>query len=60
MGKTALALNIVQNVALRAHKQIGGEPPSVAFFSLEMSKNSWFTVCYVLRPVSDNQRLRVR
>ena len=38
MGKTALALNIVQNVALRAHKVIGGEPRSVAFFSLEMSK----------------------
>lgn len=33
MGKTALALNIVQNVALRAHKQIGGEPRSVAFLA---------------------------
>ena len=34
MGKTALALNIVQNVALRAHKRVGGDPRSVAFFSL--------------------------
>ena len=36
MGKTALALNIAQNVALRGAKQ-GEEPKRVAFFSLEMS-----------------------
>ena len=36
MGKTALALNIAQNVALRGAKQ-GEEPKQVAFFSLEMS-----------------------
>ena len=36
MGKTALALNIAQNVALRGAKE--GEPPKrVAYFSLEMS-----------------------
>ena len=36
MGKTALALNIAQNVALRGEKE--GEPPKrVAYFSLEMS-----------------------
>lgn len=37
MGKTAFALNLVQNVALRAHNR-EGKPCSVAFFSLEMSK----------------------
>ncbi len=37
MGKTALALNIVENVALRGAK--GDEPPKrVIFFSLEMSR----------------------
>lgn len=37
MGKTALALNIVANVALRSHLKTESEPYSVAFFSLEMS-----------------------
>ncbi len=37
MGKTALALNIAENVALRGAK--AGEPPKrVIFFSLEMSR----------------------
>ena len=36
MGKTALALNIAQNVALRGAKE-GEDPKRVAFFSLEMS-----------------------
>ena len=36
MGKTSLALNIAQNVALRGAKD-GEEPKRVAFFSLEMS-----------------------
>ena len=37
MGKTALALNIAENVALRGAKD--GEPPKrVIFFSLEMSR----------------------
>ena len=38
MGKTAFALNVVQNVAIRAAKKVGGAPKTVAFFSLEMSK----------------------
>ena len=38
MGKTALALNIAQNVALRGAKP-GEEPKRVAFFSLEMSSD---------------------
>ncbi len=36
MGKTALALNIVTNVAIKSHK-------AVAFFSLEMSKDQLVT-----------------
>lgn len=59
MGKTALALNIVQNLALRAHKQIGGEPRSVAFFSLEMSKEQLVHRMLCAEAGIDSQRLRV-
>lgn len=59
MGKTALALNIVQNVALRAHKRIGGEPRSVAFFSLEMSKEQLVSRMLCAEASIDSQRLRV-
>ncbi len=59
MGKTALALNIVQNVALRAHKVIGGEPRSVAFFSLEMSKEQLVHRMLCAEAGIDSQRLRV-
>lgn len=59
MGKTALALNIVQNVALRAHKKIGGEPRSVAFFSLEMSKEQLVSRMLCAEASIDSQRLRV-
>lgn len=59
MGKTALALNIVQNVALRAHKQIGGEPRSVAFFSLEMSKEQLVHRMLCAEAGINSQRLRV-
>ena len=59
MGKTALALNIVQNVALRAHKAIGGEPRSVAFFSLEMSKEQLVNRMLCAEASIDSQRLRV-
>ena len=59
MGKTALALNIVQNVALRAHKKIGGEPCSVAFFSLEMSKEQLVNRMLCAEAGIDSQRLRV-
>jgi replicative DNA helicase len=38
MGKTALALNIAQNVALRGAAE-GEAPKRVAFFSLEMSRD---------------------
>ena len=59
MGKTALALNIVQNVALRAHKKIGGEQRSVAFFSLEMSKEQLVNRMLCAEAGIDSQRLRV-
>lgn len=59
MGKTALALNIVQNVALRAHKKVGGEPCSVAFFSLEMSKEQLVNRMLCAEANIDSQRLRV-
>lgn len=59
MGKTALALNIVQNVAMRAHKVIGGEPRSVAFFSLEMSKEQLVNRMLCAEAGIDSQRLRV-
>ncbi len=59
MGKTALALNIVQNVALRAHKKVGGEPRSVAFFSLEMSKEQLVNRMLCSEANIDSQRLRV-
>ncbi len=59
MGKTALALNIVQNVALRAHKKAGGEARSVAFFSLEMSKEQLVNRMLCAEAGIDSQRLRV-
>lgn len=59
MGKTALALNIVQNVALRAHQKIGGEPRSVAFFSLEMSKEQLVNRMLCAEAGIDSQRLRI-
>ena len=59
MGTTALALNIVQNVALRAHKRVGGDPRSVAFFSLEMSKEQLVNRMLCAEANIDSQRLRI-
>lgn len=59
MGKTAFALNVVQNVALRAHKKIGGNPCSVAFFSLEMSKEQLVNRMLCAEAGIDSQRLRI-
>lgn len=58
MGKTALALNIVTNVALRAHKRVGGKPRIVAFFSLEMSKEQLVNRMICAEGGIDSQRLR--
>lgn len=59
MGKTAFALNVVQNVALRAHKKVGGIPRSVAFFSLEMSKEQLVNRMLCAEANIDSQRLRI-
>ncbi|MDO4177890.1 MAG: replicative DNA helicase [Phascolarctobacterium sp.] len=59
MGKTALALNIASNVALKAHKKMGGEQKSVAIFSLEMSKEQLVNRMLCAEGQIDSQRLRV-
>lgn len=60
MGKTAFALNVVQNVALRAHKTMHrAEPCSVAFFSLEMSKEQLVSRMLCSEGQIDSQRLRI-
>lgn len=59
MGKTALALNIVQNVAFRAHERIGGEPRTVAFFSLEMSEEQLVNRMLCAEANIDSQRMRI-
>jgi replicative DNA helicase len=51
MGKTALALNIAQHVALRGQK-------TVAIFSLEMSKESLLTRLLCASARVDSQRFR--
>ncbi|MBR1975841.1 MAG: replicative DNA helicase [Phascolarctobacterium sp.] len=59
MGKTAFALNVVQNVALRAHKKLKKkEPYAVAFFSLEMSKEQLVNRMLCAEANIDSQRLR--
>lgn len=59
MGKTALALNIVQEVALRGHKEKGlNQPYNVAVFSLEMTKEQLFHRMLCAEAQIDSQRLR--
>lgn len=59
MGKTAFALNVVQNVAIRAEKKVGGAPKTVAFFSLEMSKEQLVQRMLCAEANIDSQRLRI-
>ena len=59
MGKTAFALNVVQNVAIRAAKKVGGAPKTVAFFSLEMSKEPLVQRMLCAEANIDSQRLRI-
>ena len=60
MGKTAFALNVVQNVALRAHTKMRRENPCcVAFFSLEMSKEQLVSRMICSEGGIDSQRMRV-
>ena len=57
MGKTALALNIAQNVAIRGSRE--GEPKKrVAFFSLEMSREQLVQRMLCSEADVDAQRLR--
>ena len=57
MGKTALALNIAQNVAIRGSKE--GEPKkTVAFFSFEMSEELLVQRMLCAEAEIDSQRLR--
>ena len=58
MGKTALALNIAQNVAIRGSRN--GEPKkTVAFFSFEMSEELLVQRMLCAEAEVDSQRLRV-
>lgn len=60
MGKTTLALNIVQNVALRSHWQSQRkEPYSVAIFSLEMSKEQLVSRMICSEGGINSQRFRI-
>lgn len=56
MGKTAFALNIVQNVGLRSRRD--GKPCTVAFFSLEMSKQQLVNRIICAEAGIDAQNLR--
>ncbi len=58
MGKTALALNIVANVAIRGAKQ-GEKPKSVAMFSLEMSQEQLVQRMLCSEARIDAQNLRL-
>ena len=57
MGKTALALNIAQNVALRG-AAAGEKPKRVAFFSLEMSRDQLVQRMICTEADVDMQELR--
>jgi replicative DNA helicase len=57
VGKTALALNIAQNVAISAHRP-GGIPRTVGIFSLEMSKEQLFLRMLTSEARIDSHRLR--
>jgi replicative DNA helicase len=58
MGKTALALNIVANVAIRGAKP-GEKPKSVAMFSLEMSQEQLVQRMLCSEARIDAQNLRL-
>ena len=59
MGKTALALNIAQNVALRAPRRVGGDLRTVAFFSLEMSEEQLVNRMLCSEANIDSQKMRI-
>lgn len=57
MGKTALALNIAQNIAIRGAGQ-GEDPKKIAFFSLEMSREQLVQRMLCSEANIDAQQLR--
>ena len=59
MGKTAFALNVVQNVALKAKPLDHEGKCCVAFFSLEMSKEQLFQRLLCSEAGIDSQKLRI-
>lgn len=60
MGKTAFALNVVQNVALRSKSlKEGQDSCCVAFFSLEMSKEQLVNRIICAEAGIDSQKMRV-
>ncbi|MCQ2363062.1 MAG: replicative DNA helicase [Acidaminococcaceae bacterium] len=59
MGKTALALNIAAEVALRSYKKLKKDPLKVAIFSLEMSKEQLVSRMLCAEARVDSSRLRV-
>lgn len=58
MGKTAFVLNLVQNVALRSHKSANKKPYTIAFFSLEMSKEQLLHRMFCAESEIESQALR--
>lgn len=56
MGKTALALNLAENIALRGGP--GAAPAPIVFFSLEMSRQALTQRLMCSRSGVDSQRLR--
>jgi replicative DNA helicase len=59
MGKTALALNIIANVAIRSNLKKGEKPKSVALFSLEMSREQLVQRMMCSEAAVDAQALRL-
>lgn len=59
MGKTAFALNVAQNIAIRSHNLMGKEAGyNVAIFSLEMSKEQLVTRMICSEAQISSQKLR--
>lgn len=59
MGKTALALNIIANVAIRTNLKKDEKPKSVALFSLEMSREQLVQRMLCSEATVDAQALRL-
>ncbi len=58
MGKTAFALNVIENAALSQPDSLGGRRPSILFFSLEMGRQQVVSRMLCTRARVDAHRLR--